>query len=168
MGIAYLSDGSAAARFSDTVHYDFGSQKELDAFHAKPLHYEKEMHIAPGKYTFKVVFATGAGSFAKMESPLEIQPYAAGDFMVSGMAFSKEMHPASELGTAADEELLEGRTPLVFNDLRMVPAGTNHFQRADGLALIYLEVYDPLAPRSIRRGCRSCCGCWTRRRATRS
>src|ERR1035438_4735105 len=69
LGIAYASDGSAAARFSDTVHFDFAGQKELDAFHALPLHYEKQLHIAPGNYTFKVVFSAGAESFGKMEAP---------------------------------------------------------------------------------------------------
>ena len=36
VGIAYLPDGSAASRFSDTVKLDFNSQKELDAFRAHP------------------------------------------------------------------------------------------------------------------------------------
>ncbi len=144
LGIAYTSDGAAAARFSDTVHFDFASQKELDAFHAHPLHYEKQLSIAPGKYTFKVVFSAGAESFGKMEAPLQIDPYDGKEFMVSGLALSKEMHPASELGTAVDEELLEGRTPLVFHGLRVVPSGTNRFQKTDPVA-IYLEIYDPLA-----------------------
>jgi VWFA-related protein len=144
LGIAYTSDGAAAARFSDTVHFDFASQKELDAFHAHPLHYEKQLYIAPGKYTFKVVFSAGAESFGKMEAPLQIDPYDGKEFMVSGLALSKEMHPASELGTAVDEELLEGRTPLVFHGLRVVPSGTNRFQKTDPVA-IYLEIYDPLA-----------------------
>jgi VWFA-related protein len=144
LGIAYASDGSAAARFSDTVHFDFASQKDLDAFHARPLHYEKQLHIAPGKYTFKVVFSAGAESFGKLEAPLQIDPYDGKEFMVSSLALSKEMHPASEMGTAVDEELLEGRTPLVFHQLRVVPSGTNHFQKTDPVA-IYLEIYDPLA-----------------------
>jgi hypothetical protein len=144
LGIAYGSDGAAAARFSDTVHFDFASQKELDAFHARPLHYEKQLHIAPGKYTFKVVFSAGAESFGKMEAPLQIDPYDGKEFMLSSLALSKEMHPASELGTAVDEELLEGRTPLVFHQLRVVPSGANHFQKTDPAA-IYLEIYDPQA-----------------------
>ena len=147
LGIAYASDGSAAARFSDTVHFDFAGQKELDAFHALPLHYEKQLHIAPGNYTFKVVFSAGAESFGKMEAPLQIDPYDGQEFMVSSLALSKEMHPAAELGTAVDEELLEGRTPLVFHQLRVVPSGTNHFRKTDPAA-IYLEIYDSLATTS--------------------
>src|ERR1017187_1058868 len=42
LGIAYASDGGAAARFSDTVHFDFAGQKELDAFHSRPLHRSEE------------------------------------------------------------------------------------------------------------------------------
>ena len=144
MGIAYTADGSPAARFSDTVHFDFDNQKELDAFHSRPLHYEKQLHIAPGNYTFKVVFSPNAESFAKMEAPLDIDPYDGNQFMLSSLTLSKEMHPAAELGTAVDEELLEGRTPLVFRELRVVPSGSNRFQKTDPVS-IYLEIYDPLS-----------------------
>jgi VWFA-related protein len=144
LGIAYAADGTAAARFSDTVHYDFATQKELDAFHARPLHYEKQLHIAPGKYTFKAIFAAGGDSFGKVEAPLQVDAYDGKELMISALTLSKEMHPASELGSAMDEELLEGRTPLVFHQLRVIPSGTNHFAKTDPTA-IYLEVYDPLA-----------------------
>ena len=67
VGIAYLPDGSAAARFSDTVKLDFASQKELHAFRAQPLHYEKEFFAAPGSYTLKVAFSSAGGGFGKLQ-----------------------------------------------------------------------------------------------------
>jgi VWFA-related protein len=143
VGIAYLPDGSAAARFSDTVKLDFASQKELQAFRAQPLHYEKEFFAAPGSYTLKVAFSSAGGGFGKLQVPIAIQPYDGKQFMLSGLALSKEVHPTSELGSAQDTELLEGRTPLVFKDMRIVPAGTNRFTRSDRVA-IYGEVYEPL------------------------
>jgi VWFA-related protein len=143
VGIAYLPDGSAAARFSDTVKLDFATQKELDAFRARPLHYEKEFFAAPGTYRFKVAFSSGGEGFGKLEAPLTIQPYDGKEFMLSGLALSKEVHPVSDLGTAQDAELLEGRTPLVYKDAKIVPAGTNRFARTDPVAL-YGEVYEPL------------------------
>ena len=144
LGIAYSADGVAAARFSDTVNFDFANQKDLDVFHAQPMHYEKQFGIAPGKYTFKVVFRCGADAFGKLEAPLAIDPYDGKQFMLSALALSKEMHPASDVGTTLDSELLEGRTPLVFRDVRVVPAASNQFKRTDPGAL-YLEIYEPLA-----------------------
>lgn len=143
LGIAYKPDGAVGARFSDTVKLDFASQKDLEAFHGQPLHYEKQFLAAPGKYTLKVVFSSGGESFAKLEMPLDIDPYDGKQFMLSGLALSKEFHPAAELGTAQDAELLEGRTPLIFNDLRIVPSGSSRFRKTDAAA-IYAEVYEPL------------------------
>jgi hypothetical protein len=144
LGIAYAPDGSVAARFSDAVKRDFATEKEVDAFHATPLHYEKQLSIAPGQYQFKVAFSSGVENFGKLESPLVVDPYDGKQFQVSALALSKETHPTSELAAALDEELLEGRAPLVFRDVRVVPSGTNRLQRT-GSAAIYLEVYEPLA-----------------------
>jgi hypothetical protein len=143
VGIAYLPDGSAAARFSDTVKLDFATQKELDAFLAKPLHYEKEFFAAPGTYKIKVAFNSGGEGFGKLEAPLTIEPYDGKQFMLSGLALSKEVHPASELGSAQDAELLEGRTPLIYKEVKVVPAGANVFHKTDPV-VIYGEVYEPL------------------------
>ena len=143
VGIAYLPDGSAAARFSDTVKLDFATQKELDAFHARPLHYEKEFFAAPGTYKLKVAFTAGGEAFGKLEAPLTIEPYDGKQFMLSGLALSKEVHPASDLGSAQDAELLEGRTPLIYKDVKVIPSGSNQFHKTDPL-IIFGEVYEPL------------------------
>ncbi len=143
VGIAYLPDGTAAARFSDTVKFDFAAAKEVEEFRARPLHYEKEFFVAPGNYTFKVAFTSGGESFGKLEAPLAIPPYDGRQFMLSGLALSKEVRPASELGSAEDAELIEGRTPLIYKEAKIIPAGSARFSSSDPLSL-YGEIYDPV------------------------
>lgn len=143
VGIAYKPDGAVGARFSDAVKLDFATPKDLDAFYAKPLHYEKQFLVAPGKYNFKLAFNAGGDSFGKLEVPLEIDPYDGKSFMLSGLALSKEVHPAAETGTSQDAELMEGRVPLVYKDVKIVPAGGAVFAKTDTV-MVYGEVYEPL------------------------
>jgi hypothetical protein len=143
LGIAYRPDGAIAARFSDTVKLDFENQKELDVFKQKPMHYENQFDVASGQYNFKVVFSSGGESFGKLEQPLVVDPNDGNQFGLSGLAFSKEIHRVSELETALDAELLEGRAPLVALGLQFTPTGANRFKTTDP-ATMYLEIYEPL------------------------
>jgi VWFA-related protein len=143
LGIAYRPDGAIAARFSDTVKLDFENQKELAAFQQKPLHYENQFDVASGQYNFKVVFSSGGESFGKLEQPLVVDPNDGSQFGLSGLALSKEVHRVSELETALDAELLEGRAPLVALGLQFTPTGANRFRTTDP-ATMYLEIYEPL------------------------
>jgi hypothetical protein len=143
MGIAYKPDGGVAAKFSDTVKLDLNDKKELETFQEKPLHYENQFDIAPGKYTLKVVFSASGQSFGKLESPLTVEPYDGKQFSVSGVAFSKEVKKVSEQDLSRDAALLENRTPLVTEGLQMTPAGTSRFKKGEQ-TYMYLEVYEPL------------------------
>jgi VWFA-related protein len=143
LGIAYRPDGAIAARFSDTVKLDLDNQKELATFKEKPLHYENQFDVASGQYNFKVVFSSGGESFGKLEQPLVVDPNDGNQFGLSGLALSKEVHKVSELETALDAELLEGRSPLVASGLQFTPTGANRFKTTD-LATMYLEIYEPL------------------------
>jgi VWFA-related protein len=143
LGIAYQLDGAIAARFSDTVKLDFENQKELDTFKQKPLHYENQFDVASGRYNFTVVFSSGGESFGKLEQPLVIDPNDGNQFGVSGLALSKEVHRVSDLETALDAELLEGRAPLVASGFQFTPTGANRFKTTDP-ATMYLEIYEPL------------------------
>jgi VWFA-related protein len=143
LGIAYKLDGAIAARFSDTVKLDLENQKELAAFKQKPLHYENQFDVASGQYNFKVVFSSGGESFGKLEQPLVVEPNDGNQFGLSGLALSKEVHKVSELETALDAELLEGRSPLVALGLQFTPTGANRFKTTDS-ATMYLEIYEPL------------------------
>ncbi len=143
LGIAYQSDGSIAARFSDTVNLDFDGKKEVEEFQKQPFHYENQFGIASGTYNLKVVFSSGNDSFGKLDTPLVIDPYRGQDFSLSGIALSNQIRRASDLATDLDSQLLEDRTPLLFSGLQISPSASNHFKKTD-TAAIYAEVYEPL------------------------
>jgi VWFA-related protein len=143
LGIAYKKDNSIAARFSDTVKFDFDDKAETDALKKKPYHYENQFEIASGDYTFKVVFSEGGENFGKLEMPLTIEPYQASQFAVSGLALSREVRKTSELGNSLDASLIEDRTPLIADGYQIVPLGTSQFKVGDK-SFFYFEVYEPL------------------------
>jgi VWFA-related protein len=143
LGIANGADGGVAARFSDTVNFDFGDEKEVDAFREKPVYYENQFDIAPGHYNLKVVFTSGGEQFGKLEMPLTVDPYQDKEFAVSGLALSKEVRQTSAMGLGLDALLLEDKKPLIVGNLQVVPSGTNEFKKPD-LAIFYCEVYEPL------------------------
>jgi len=147
LGVAYTQDGTVAARFSDVVKFDLENQKEVDKFREKPLHYENQFDIASGNYAFRAVFDTngekGGESFGKLEMPLVINAYDAGQFAISGIALCKSVTPADAVDTSIDSLLMEGRSPLIAGPYKFNPSGYNKFAKADNVAM-YFEVYDPL------------------------
>lgn len=142
LGIAYRADNSIAARFSDTANLDFDDKKDLQEFEKHPFHYENQFEVAPGQYSLRVVFNSGNESFGKVVVPLKIDAYDGKQLSMSAIALSNEVHPASEMSSGLDGELLEDRKPLIVRGLRIVPAATDHFKKADNL-VIYSEVYAP-------------------------
>jgi hypothetical protein len=143
LGLAYLPDGSVGARFSDAMKIDFDDKKQLEAFKENPMHYENQFDVASGKYNLKVVFASSGESFGKVEMPLVVDPYDSKQFSMSGVALSKQVRRASDLGVGLDALLLEDRVPLIADGMQLVPYGSNHFKKTD-LAAFYLELYEPL------------------------
>jgi len=143
LGLAYLPDGSVGARFSDTLNLEFPDKKSAEAFKEKPMHYENQFDVASGKYNLKVVYSSGGQSFGKLEMPLVVDPYDAKQFSMSGLALSKEVRKASDLGTGLDALLLADRVPLIADGMQLVPYGSNHFKKTD-LAAFYMELYEPL------------------------
>jgi len=81
--------------------------------------------------------------------PLVIESYDAKQFAMSGVALSKEIHRASELGVGLDSLLLEDRVPLIADGMQLVPSGSNHFKKTD-LAAFYIELYEPLLASSTQ------------------
>ncbi|MGO9893906.1 MAG: VWA domain-containing protein [Bryobacteraceae bacterium] len=149
LAVASKADGAVAARFSDSVKIDFPDKKDLEAFTEHPYHYDNQFDVAPGAYTLKVVFSSGGEEFGKLEAPLKIEAYDGKALFISGVALSKEFHRASAQNADLDTVLLEGRAPLVAQNMEIVPAGTNRFAKTDR-AVCYLEIYEPLmAPVSV-------------------
>ena len=143
LGIAYKTDGSVAARFSDTVNLDFEDKKELQEFQSHPFHYENQFEVASGEYTLKVVFSSGNESFGKLQMPLAIGPHSDKQFSLSAIALSNRLERVSDLGAGLDAELLEDKRPLVAQGLQITPSASNRFKTTD-TAVLYVEVYAPL------------------------
>jgi hypothetical protein len=143
LGIATTADGTIGARFSDSLKLDYDDQREVDSLKLNPLHYENQFDIASGAYTLKIVFSAGGEGFGKLEMPLVVGEYKPDQFNVSGVALSKESHPATDLRLDVDALLLDDQTPLVANGKRIVPYGSNRFKKTDP-AGFYFEIYEPL------------------------
>lgn len=146
LGIATAPDGSIGARFSDAIKLDFENQSEIEKLKGTSVHYEKEFKIAPGKYNFALAFGSGGeigkpgDSFGKIETPLDVEPWNAGELALSSLALSRETHPAADLGLISS--LVEDRTPLIAEGAQFVPFGSNQFAKSD-MGFFYLEIYDP-------------------------
>jgi VWFA-related protein len=143
LGIAYKSDGSIAARFSDTVDLDFDDKKELQDFQSHPFHYENQFEVASGTYTLKVGFSSGNDSFGKLQTALVIGTYNEKQFALSALALSNQLRRISDMGSSLDAELLEDKRPLVAQGMQISPSASNRFKTTDAAA-IYVEVYAPL------------------------
>lgn len=143
LGITYHSDGTIAARFSDTVDLDFEDKKELQEFQSHPFHYENQFEVASGQYNLKVVFSSGNESFGKLQTPLVIGPYTSKQFSLSALALSNQLHRVSDMGSGLDAELLEDKRPLVAQGMQITPSASNRFKTTD-TAAVYVEVYEPL------------------------
>ena len=136
LGVAASADGEVRARFSDALKLDFDNPAQVESLKGKSLHYEKEFKIVPGQYTFTIAFSQGNASFGKLQMPLAIEAWN-GDFGLSGLALSRETHPAADLGLGLG---LEGGTPLVAQGVQIVPFGSAQFAKSEQ-AFFYFEVY---------------------------
>jgi VWFA-related protein len=143
LGIAYKTDNSVAARFSDTVNLDFDQKKEVEQFQNEPFRYEKQFEIASGIYTVRVVFNSGNKSFGKIERPLQVLPFDGKRISLSSIVLSNNIVKVSDLDTTLDSEFLEDLKPLITRGFQIVPSASNQFTKNDNGAA-YIEVYDPL------------------------
>lgn len=143
LGVVYRPDGGVAARFSDTLKFDFEDKKAMEAWQESPtLHYEKDVEGVPGKYTLKLVVSSSASSFAKIELPISIDPYDGLKFSLSGLAFSTNMRKISQTETGLDTAMSEDRTPLIVNGLQLFPSARTTFKKGEVVGL-YAEMYAP-------------------------
>ena len=90
----------------------------------------------------KVVFSSSADSFGKLETPLTLEQWEPGKFLLSGLALGKSAAPAGAMGLGIDAELLDERVPLIVNGVQVKPAGTSHFRKSEN-GFIYAELYEP-------------------------
>jgi len=142
LGIAYRTDGTVGARFSDTVNLDL-EKDEWKEFTKLPYHYENQFDATPGTYKLAVVLSAGGDAFGKFESPLAIDPYDGKHFSLSGVALTNSAQRLDNIPTGLDAVLLEDRTPLVVKGTQIIPSGSNRFKHTDNVVL-YTEIYEPL------------------------
>ena len=142
LGIAYRTDGTVGARFSDTVNLDL-EKDEWKEFAKLPYHYENQFDATPGTYKLAVVLSAGGDAFGKFESPLAIDPYDGKHFSLSGVALTNSAQRLNDIPTGLDAVLLEDRTPLVVKGTQIIPSGSNRFKHTDNVVL-YTEIYEPL------------------------
>jgi len=142
LGIAYKSDGTVGARFSDTLNLDL-EKDELKDFTKNPYHYENQFDASPGTYKLTVVLSAGGDAFGKFEVPLQIETFDGKQLALSGPALANRVQPVNQISDGLDSALLEDRTPLMVKGMQITPSGSNRFKKTDNVVL-YTEVYEPL------------------------
>jgi len=142
LGVAYKSDGSVGARFSDRLNFDL-EKDEWKAFTKQPYRYQNQFDAAPGSYKLAVVLSSGGEGFAKFESPLQIDGYDGKKFTLGGVVLSTNLQKVDEIPTEVDATLLEDRTPLIIKGMQINPAANYQFRKTDNVTL-YSELYEPL------------------------
>jgi VWFA-related protein len=136
LGLATAADGGVQARFSDAIRLDLDTAEQVETLKQHGIHYEKEFKIVPGQYTFTVALGQGEAGFGKVQAPLAVDPWM-GEFALSSLALSKETRPAAGLGLTL---MAEDRTPLVAENIQVVPSGSSRFRPSDP-AFFYFEIY---------------------------
>lgn len=142
LGIAYRSDGTVGARFSDTVNLDL-EKDDWKEFTKTPYRYENQFDAIPGTYKLTVVLSAGGDAFGKFETPLQIDAYDGKQFSLGGVALTNSAQRLGDIPTSLDSALLEDRTPLVVQGMQITPSGSNRFKRDENVVL-YSEIYAPL------------------------
>jgi len=142
LGLAYNLGGGVAARFGDRVRFDFDNRQQFDNFVQHPLRYEHQFEIASGNYRFKLIFRTAKDRFGVVETPLVVDPVDAAQLSLSAIALSRDVQPISQ--DDAQEELDEGKKPLIFRGNQITVAGSDVLPRT-GTAEAYFEIYEPAA-----------------------
>src|SRR3954463_4535810 len=103
---------------------------------------ENQFHRGSGEYTLKVVFTSAGAGFGKLESPLKIDSYDTSQFSMSALALSSNFHRVTA-DANLDDQLVEGKTPLMAGAMQFEPAGVTKFKKTETVA-VYFEVYEPL------------------------
>ena len=140
LGIAYREDGTISARFSDSVDLDFENNNQVDQFKRHPYSYEKQFSMVPGQYSLKVVFSIGTEDFAKLESPLQINPTDDKHLALGGLVLCREF--SNTAGKDSGLSLLVNRVALVSRGIEYVPASATRFKNTDTVG-VYFELYEP-------------------------
>jgi len=140
LGLAFNLGDEVAARFSDTLTFDFAGRRQFDDFLQQEIHYERQFKIAPGNYRFKLIYRSAESRAVAVEAPLAIGPFDPHRLMLSAVALSRSEQPISP--EAVQEEIEQGKKPLVFRGARIAVSGSSWMPRT-GAAEAYCEINRP-------------------------
>jgi hypothetical protein len=141
LGQAFTAAGAVAGRFSETVKFDFASEKEADAFRKQPYHYRHQFRLGAGTYNVRITFGVGERVMGKVETPLTIEPWDGRRLALSGVAMSTQTREAQDLASDLDPALLEGNKQLIAESHEVLPSGDYRCRPAEP-CYCYLEIYD--------------------------
>ena len=142
LGIAYRTDGSVAARFSDVMNLDYGKNGKR-AIVETSFEYQNSFKIAPGNYTFKLVLSAGSEKFGKFVLPLMVDSFTGKQFTLSGPAFGDQLVPCPMDSAEVGQAMIKGIVPMVVNGMQVIPSSSNHFKK-ETRPVAYVELYEPL------------------------
>jgi VWFA-related protein len=143
LGVATRPDGATGARFSDTVKLELDEESQVDTFKAAPYLYRTQLDVAPGEYSFVVVFSSGGANFGRVETPLVIEPYQPDTFAISALALSTDFQTADAGAGTLDELLIDDSKKLLANSIEATPAGSAVIPMGVQTGF-YGEIYEPL------------------------
>jgi hypothetical protein len=141
LGVAKNADGTTAAHFSDSVTLDL-EKDDWEKFQKQPMQYENQFLVAPGKYNFTLVVSGGTDKFAKLATPLNIDPFDGKKMTLSAPLLSNQIAKLTEEDQSLDAVLISDKVPFIAKDMQIYPSSTNRFKKTDQVG-IYAQVYVP-------------------------
>ncbi|MGC2721255.1 MAG: hypothetical protein WA209_16855, partial [Candidatus Acidiferrales bacterium] len=141
LGVAKTADGTVAAHFSDEVKLDL-EKSDYENFLKKPMQYENQFLIAPGKYNFTLVVGGGGDKFAKLEKVLAVEAFDGKQMALSSPVLSSDIAKVSDEGDALDAQLLADKAPMIVKGMQLTPSSSNQFKAKDTVGL-YAQIFVP-------------------------
>jgi hypothetical protein len=141
LGVAKNADGTTAAHFSDSVTLDL-EKDDWERFQKQPMQYENQFLVAPGKYNFTLVVSGGTDKFAKLATPLNIDPFDGKKMTLSAPLLSSQIAKLTEEDQSLDAVLISDKVPFIAKDMQIYPSSTNRFKKTDQVG-IYAQIYVP-------------------------
>lgn len=143
LGMVYRTDGTLAARFSDSGCCDVHLPELNYRFKLLnlPTRYETQVDLPHGEYNLSVALSDGA-EFGLARMPLTVNGYDGKELAISNIVLCSRIREASPATGQATVELTDNHTPLVSSGYEVTPTANTRLQRGQALR-IYFEVYQP-------------------------
>jgi hypothetical protein len=143
LGMVYKTDGTLAARFSDSGCCDVQLPEISYRFKQLilPTRYETQLELPRGEYNLLVVLSDGT-EFGLARMPLTVNSYDGKQLAISDIAICSRIREAPPATGQATVKLPENYAPLVSNGYEVTPTANTRLRRGEPLR-VYFEVYEP-------------------------